>query len=110
MCAVHVDDAAAATVAALDGGRAGQAYNIADSHPLTWTDYLEAVAAAAGAPPPYKLPNSVFRFSYLGGIMTRASIRLDTGKARRELGWTPTHPSFREGIADVAAAWREATR
>lgn len=106
--AVHVDDAAAATVAALERGRAGQAYNVADDHPLTWTAYLDVLAEAAGAPPPRRLPNAAFRLSgYLGAIMTRASIRLDTSKAKRELGWTPAFPSVREGMAGVARSWRE---
>ncbi|MFH5823727.1 NAD-dependent epimerase/dehydratase family protein [Georgenia sp. AZ-5] len=107
MSAVHLDDAAAATVAALERARPGQAYNVADDHPLTWTEYLDAVAVAAGAPPPPRLPDAAFLASpYLGTIITRASIRLDNGKARRELGWAPAYPSVREGMAAVAQTWR----
>ena len=104
---VHVEDAAAATVAALERGRAGEAYHVADDHPLTWSKYLDAVADAAGAPRPWRLPDVVFRGSrYLGAIMTRASIRLDTTKARDELGWAPRYPNVRDGLAAVAADWR----
>ena len=49
---VHHDDAAAATVAALEHGRAGQAYNIVDDQPATWEDVFTTMAAALGAPPP----------------------------------------------------------
>jgi nucleoside-diphosphate-sugar epimerase len=104
---VHVEDAAAATVAALERGRAGEAYHVADDHPLTWPEYLDAVADAAGAPRPWRLPDAVFRASrYLGTVMTRAGIHLDTTKARHELGWAPQYPSVRDGLAAVAADWR----
>jgi nucleoside-diphosphate-sugar epimerase len=109
MSVVHVEDAAAATVAALERGRAGEAYNVADDHPLTWSEYLDALAEAAGAPRPWRLPNVVFRASsYLGTLMTRAGIHLDTTKAREELGWTPRYPSARDGLAAVAERWRAA--
>ena len=107
---VHVADAAAATVAALERGRAGEAYNVADDHPLTWSEYFDAIAEAAGAPRPWRLPNVVFRASpYLGTIVTRAGIHLDTTKARRELGWAPRYPSMREGLAAVAERRRART-
>lgn len=107
MAVIHVEDAASATVAALERGRAGEAYNVADDHPLTWSEYLDAVAEAAGAPRPWRLPNAVFRASpYLGAFMTRVGIHLDTTKARQELGWTPRYPSMREGLAAVAQKWR----
>ncbi|WP_127125456.1 NAD(P)-dependent oxidoreductase [Georgenia sp. SYP-B2076] len=107
MSAVHVDDAAAATVAALEQGRAGHAYNVADDHPLSWTEYLDAFAEAAGAPRPWRVPNAAFLVSpYLGALMTRASIRLVTAKAKRELDWAPAYPSARDGLAAVAQTWR----
>ncbi|KAE8766072.1 NAD-dependent epimerase/dehydratase family protein [Georgenia thermotolerans] len=111
MSALHVEDAAAATVAALERGRPGRAYNVADDHPLTWTAYLDALAEAAGAPRPWRVPDAALRLSpYLGGLMTRASIRLDTSKAKRELGWAPSYRSVREGLPSVGTAWRESRR
>jgi nucleoside-diphosphate-sugar epimerase len=106
---IHVEDAAAATVAALERGRPGEAYNVADDHPLTWSEYLDALAEAAGAPRPWRLPNVIFRASpYLGTLMTRAGIHLDTTKAREQLGWTPRYPAVRDGLAAVAERWRAA--
>lgn len=102
LSAVHLDDAAAATVAALERGRGGQAYHVADDHPLTWTDYLGAYAEAVGAPAPLRLPDAAFAVSpYLGAVLTRASIGLDSTLARTELGWSPRFPSVREGLAAV---------
>ncbi|MPV37152.1 NAD-dependent epimerase/dehydratase family protein [Georgenia subflava] len=99
---VHVEDAAAATVAALERGRGGEAYNVAADERLTWTAYFDAVAEAAGAKRPLRLPNVVFRASpYLGVLMTRASIHLDSTKAEQQLGWRPSYPSVREGLAAV---------
>jgi nucleoside-diphosphate-sugar epimerase len=110
LSAVHVDDAAAATVAALERGRAGQAYNVADDRALTWTEYLDAHAAAVGAPPPWRLPNAAFSLvsPYLGALMTRAGIALDNTRAKRELGWSPTYPDIRDGLAAVAEDWGRA--
>ncbi|MFD1504805.1 NAD(P)-dependent oxidoreductase [Georgenia yuyongxinii] len=110
LSAVHVEDAAAATVAALERGRPGHAYNVADDHPLTWTEYLDAYAAAAGAPPPWRLPNAAFSLvsPYLGALMTRASIRLDNTLAKRDLGWSPAYPDIHQGLAAVTEDWRRA--
>lgn len=100
---VHIEDAASSAVAALERGRGGHAYNIADDHPLTWTDYLSQVAEAAGGPPPRRVPGWLLRASpYLGTMMIGASLSLDTGKAKRELGWAPRYASCVEGLAQVA--------
>jgi len=53
---VYVDDAAAATVSALERGRGGQAYNIVDDRPVVWGEYLEGMAEAFGTPPPRRVP------------------------------------------------------
>jgi hypothetical protein len=58
---IHHEDAAAATVAALEHGRGGQAYNLVDDRPATWEEVITAMARAFGAPAPWKLPRRVFR-------------------------------------------------
>ena len=60
---VHHDDAAAATVAALEHGRAGEAYNIVDDKPACWEDVISAMAAAVGARPPRRLPGWLLRLA-----------------------------------------------
>ncbi|MBF6328594.1 NAD-dependent epimerase/dehydratase family protein [Nocardia transvalensis] len=97
---IHIADAAAATVAALERGRPGQAYNIADDEPVDMGDYLDALAAIAGAPAPRRVPGWLLRATpYLHGLLVGTHIRLDTTEARRELGWTPQYPTYRDGFA-----------
>lgn len=89
---VHVDDAAAATVAAIEGGPAG-IYNIVDDAPAPVREWLPELAAAVGAPPPRRLPGWLVRLAagpQAHSMMT--SVRgASNAKARRELGWTPAH-------------------
>ncbi len=96
---IHVDDAAAATLAALsvDGPRV---YNIVDDDPAPVAQWLPALADALGAPRPRRVPAWLARplaGSYGVGIMTGAQ-GASNELARRELAWTPTHPSWREGF------------
>ena len=103
---IYLEDAAAATVAALEKGRAGQAYNIVDDEPVRWADYLDALAAELGAHKPWRVPIWMLRvIPYLHTIMT-TSMRVSNAKARRELGWAPAVPTYREGISLVVRASR----
>jgi nucleoside-diphosphate-sugar epimerase len=103
---IYLEDAAAATVAALEKGRAGQAYNIVDDEPVHWADYLDALAAELGARRPWRVPTWMLRpIPYLYTIMT-TSMRVSNAKARRELGWAPAVSTYREGIPLVAKASR----
>jgi nucleoside-diphosphate-sugar epimerase len=101
---IYLEDAAAATVAALEKGRAGQAYNIVDDEPVRWADYLDALAAQLGVRRPRRLPTWMLRaIPYLGTIMT-TSMRVSNAKAKREMGWAPAVSNYREGIPLVARA------
>jgi 2-alkyl-3-oxoalkanoate reductase len=96
---VQVDDAARATVAALDGGEPG-AYNIVDDEPAPVSQWLPALAAELGAPGPMRIPAFIARLaagSFGVATMTRAQ-GASNEKAKRGLGWTPEHPSWREGF------------
>jgi nucleoside-diphosphate-sugar epimerase len=93
-------DAAAATVAALERGRAGEAYNVADEVPVRWSDFFDEVAAAVGAPRPLRLPMPVLKAAApYGAEVMRSSIPLSIAKARRELAFRPSVATYREGIA-----------
>jgi nucleoside-diphosphate-sugar epimerase len=105
---VWIDDAAAATVAALERGRAGQAYNVVDDEPVAWATFLRALAQAVGAPPPRELPAWLLRPANYAHAAFTTSMRVSGAKARRELGWTPSVPTWREGIPRIAAAQRAA--
>ncbi|MEV7616516.1 NAD(P)-dependent oxidoreductase [Streptomyces sp. NPDC089799] len=96
---VHVEDAAAATVAALEHGRAGEAYNIVDGRPSTWGELGAARSAAAGGRG-VRLPGWALRMMvpYLGALMLDTRLRVSGAKAARELGWTPLHRDHRAGM------------
>jgi nucleoside-diphosphate-sugar epimerase len=103
---IYLEDAAAATVAALEKGRAGQAYNIVDDDPVRWADYLDALAAELGARRPWRVPIWSLRLiPYLHTILS-TSMRVSNAKARRELGWAPAVSTYREGIPLVVRASR----
>jgi nucleoside-diphosphate-sugar epimerase len=96
---IHVDDAAQATVAALDRGEPGP-YNIVDDDPAPVAQWLPALAAQLGARKPLRVPALIARIaagSYAVATMTRAQ-GASNEKAKRELGWTPEHTSWRAGF------------
>jgi 2-alkyl-3-oxoalkanoate reductase len=98
---VHVDDAADATVAAVERGASG-VYNITDDEPAPMTEWVPAFADAAGAKPPRRVPVWLARF-VAGKDVSNFAVELrgaSNEKAKRELGWQPAHPSWRSGFAD----------
>jgi nucleoside-diphosphate-sugar epimerase len=101
---IHIADAAEATVAAIERGRRG-IYNIVDDDPAPVSEWLPGLAAAVGAKKPMRVPRFVGRlFAGEAGAVMMTEIRgASNAKAKRELGWRPAHPSWREGFAAVAA-------
>lgn len=99
---LHLEDAAAAAVRALTRGRRGQAYNIADDHPVSWRELQRAQAIADGSRPPMGLPTWALRASAPFGaeVLTRTSMRLSMTRTRRDMGWRPQFPSFAEGLRE----------
>ncbi|GAA2355063.1 NAD-dependent epimerase/dehydratase family protein [Nonomuraea africana] len=97
---IHVEDAAAAAVAAMERGRAGEAYNIVDDQPRSWRAFLTAVARAHGTPRPVATPRWLIRLAvpYLGCLMIDTTMRISHAKATRELGWTPVYRNLHEGL------------
>ena len=105
---IHLEDAAAATVLALE--RDGPAiYNIVDDEPAPVREWLPVYARALGAKPPRRFPVWLARlFAGEFGVMLGTTARgASNAKAKRELGWTLRHPSWRQGF--VAAYARQAT-
>jgi nucleoside-diphosphate-sugar epimerase len=98
---VHVDDAASATVAAVERGAPG-IYNVVDDDPAPQREWLPAYAEAIGAKKPLRVPVWVARL-VVGKIATAASVQpgASNAKAKRELGWEPRWPSWREGFRDA---------
>jgi 2-alkyl-3-oxoalkanoate reductase len=96
---IEITDAAAATVAAVDRGAPG-AYNVVDSDPAPVAEWLPYLAKVAGAKPPRRVPAWLVRL--LAGELVTAQMTSWRGssndKARKELGWEPRYPSWREGF------------
>jgi 2-alkyl-3-oxoalkanoate reductase len=96
---LHVTDAAGATAAAVQGGPAGL-YNVVDDEPATVAEWLPVMARGAGAPPPLRVPGWLGRLAAgEAGLSMMTRIRgCSNLKAKRELGWQPVWPSWREGF------------
>jgi nucleoside-diphosphate-sugar epimerase len=105
-CFIYLEDAAAATVAALQKGRAGQAYNIVDDEPVRWADYLDTLAAELGVRRPRRIPGWTLRPIPYVHTLLNTSMCVSNAKAKRELDWAPTVPTYRDGIPLVAKATR----
>jgi nucleoside-diphosphate-sugar epimerase len=96
---IEITDAAAATLTAVEGGAPG-IYNIVDDDPAPVSEWLPYLAQVAGAKPPLRMPAWLGRL--LAGEFVVAQMTTSRGysneKARKELGWEPRYPSWREGF------------
>ena len=96
---IEVTDAAAATLAAVERGAPG-VYNVVDDDPAPVAEWLPYLAQVAGAKPPLRVPAWLGRL--LAGEFVVAQMTTSRGssnqKARKELGWEPRYPSWREGF------------
>jgi nucleoside-diphosphate-sugar epimerase len=102
---IHVDDAAAATVAALERGSG--VYNVVDDDPTPVREMLPAIAELIGAKPPHRVPVWLARMlaGEVGVSMLTQVRGSSNAKAKRELGWAPEWASWRDGLrAEVAVA------
>ena len=101
---VHLDDAASATVLALEHKAAG-VFNIVDDEPAPASEWLPYLAACAGAKRPMRIPPWAARL--LAGemvmIMMTEGRGFSNAKAKRELGWTLQYPSWRQGFQEELA-------
>jgi len=102
---IHLDDAAAATVLALEHGRAG-IYNIVDDEPAPVREWLPVLASVLGAKPPRRVPRWLARlFAGDVAVMMGTEARgASNAKAKRELGWTLRYPSWRQGFVAAYAS------
>lgn len=98
---IHLDDAAEATVLALEDAPAGRAYNVVDDEPASWKDFVGEVARRHGTPPPGSVPLGIARLAlpYAAHFMARVRLPVSNARARDDLGWAPAHPTYREGLA-----------
>ena len=101
---IHLDDAVAATVAALDHGRSGEVYDIVDDRPASFSEMVTELARVSGAPAPFAVPPWLVRLGapYMARLLA-LRLPLSNAKARSELGWAPRFPSYREGLRHTLA-------
>jgi 2-alkyl-3-oxoalkanoate reductase len=101
---VHIDDVASATIAAVERGGPG-VYNVVDDEPAPVSVWLPYLADVLGAKPPRRVPRWLGQLA--GGSFAVSMMEQVRGssnaKAKRELGWQPAYPSWRQGFAALAA-------
>jgi 2-alkyl-3-oxoalkanoate reductase len=97
---VHIEDAAAATVAAVERGQRG-IYNVVDDDPAPVREWLPVLASTLGAKPPRRVPRWLARLAAgeAATVMMTDVRGASNEKAKRALGWQPRYPSWRQGFA-----------
>ena len=98
---VHVEDAASATVAALEGPTG--TFNVVDDVPAPASEWMPFVARLLGAKPPRHVPESMTRIG-AGAFLTYLMCEqpaVSNERARTELGWSPRYPDWHEGLRAV---------
>jgi nucleoside-diphosphate-sugar epimerase len=106
---VHLEDAATATVLALERGEPG-VYNVVDDAPAPVREWLPVLAEAIGAKPPRHVPTWLARvLAGEAGVALMTEVRgASNEKAKRELGWTLRYPSWRQGFPEAYRSLRAA--
>jgi nucleoside-diphosphate-sugar epimerase len=99
---VHVEDAASATVAAIERGDSG-IYNVSDDEPAPVRDWLPVYAQAIGAKRPFRVPKLIARIiAGAPAVALATTLRgAANGKAKRELDWQPRYASWRQGFSQA---------
>jgi 2-alkyl-3-oxoalkanoate reductase len=104
---IHSDDAASAYVAAAEKPMSG-VWHIVDNELVPVRDYLTEFAARLGAPAPRRAP--VWLARWLAGGQAVAyltkSNRTTNARFRRDFGWSPKYPTYREGLDEIVSAWK----
>jgi nucleoside-diphosphate-sugar epimerase len=101
---IHRDDLGGAIVAALERGRPGAIYNVADASAATEGEYYGWLAQELGVP----LPPRVGPGEITGRGRRATHKRVVAGRLRQETGWAPAYPDFRAGYTAELTEWRKA--
>ncbi|MBX5442222.1 MAG: NAD(P)-dependent oxidoreductase [Solirubrobacteraceae bacterium] len=105
----HVEDAAGSVLAALERWTPGEVYNVVDDDPAPVREWLPEAARIIGARPPRHLPRWVGRLLGEHVVVMMCELRgSSNAKAKARLGWEPLHPSWRDGLAQLARDERAA--
>jgi nucleoside-diphosphate-sugar epimerase len=105
---IHSDDAASAYVSAAEKPTSG-VWHIVDNELVQVRAFLKEFAARLGAPSPRRVP--IWLAKWIAGeqaveYFTR-STRTTNERFRREFGWTPRYPTYREGLQEIVVAWKK---
>jgi nucleoside-diphosphate-sugar epimerase len=103
---VHADDAAAAFVAAVESETHG-VYHVVDDESVTAGAFFQTFADLLDGPEPSRIPAWLARF-FVGSVAARvltSPMPTTNEKAKRELDWEPTYPTYREGLKQVVETW-----
>jgi nucleoside-diphosphate-sugar epimerase len=101
---VHLDDAASATILAMEQKATG-VFNIVDDEPAPASEWLPYLAACAGAKRPMRVPKWLARLlaGDMAVMMMTEARGFSNAKAKRDLGWELRHPSWRQGFKEELA-------
>ncbi len=105
MSFLHVDDAASATVAAVEAGIGGT-FNVADDEPAAAREWMPALAAAIGARRPLRAPVAIARLVAPPAIvhLSTNSRGASNARFREAFDWQPRYPSWRTGFTEGLTA------
>jgi nucleoside-diphosphate-sugar epimerase len=107
---IHTDDAASAYVAAAEKPKSG-VWHIVDNELVPVRAFLQEFATRLGAPTPRRVP--VWLARWLAGEQTveyfTKSMRTTNARFRRDFGWAPRYPNYRNGLDQIVAEWRPET-
>lgn len=100
---IELEDAARAVADALERAEPGSVYNVVDDEPVQFGDYLGEIARVARAKPPLRIPYALARpaMPYAAMFLSRARIPVSNARLKRELGWRPRSPTYREALAPL---------
>jgi nucleoside-diphosphate-sugar epimerase len=105
---IHVDDAASATIAAMEHGQPGEIYNLVDDHAVSFNDWFSYAATEMHAKQPFSIPLWLLRLfvPYVASCFS-TRLRVSNRKAKSDLHWRPHFPSYLEGVRQVIAEWEK---
>jgi nucleoside-diphosphate-sugar epimerase len=103
---IHLDDIVSGLLASLRRPRAGGIYNLVDDAPAPPQDVMEHAAHLLGVPVPPDLPFNELGMSPATRRFYAENKRVSNALAKAELGWRPTFPTYREGLAEISADGR----
>lgn len=105
---IHSDDAASAFVAAAEAGKEGL-WHVVDDEPAPLREVLLEFARQLGAPAPRRVPVWLARLAAGRDSVKflNTSTRTTNSRFRRDVGWSPRFPTYREGLTQIVAEWRK---